>query len=315
MSAHPGGDSQIIGPDGVPIGVVRAEPPPPRWPGLHILLFALTLVSTTFMGGLMFGRLPDGLEDISFTELLLHPAVLGAGLSFSIPLMAILLAHEMGHYLTCRRYRLNATLPYFIPVPFGIGTMGAFIRIRSRLAGKQELFDVGAAGPLSGFIVAVPVLVAGIALSEVTTVPLEGSAIIFGEPLLFHVLNRLLHPGLPEGADLLMHPTAIAGWFGLLVTALNLLPFGQLDGGHITYAMFGSWQRRAAWPLLAVLVLLGFRWWGWWIWVVVALVMGVRHPWMPDEDVPLDPIRLRLGWLCLAILVLSLTPQPLRFIP
>lgn len=315
MSSYPPGDAQIIGPDGIPVGVVRPQPPPPERVGFHILLFVLTVVSTTVVGGFMFARIPVEQEIATLWELLRHPALLRDGLLFSLPLMAILLTHEMGHFIACRRYGLNATLPFFIPFPLGIGTLGAFIRIRSRLAGKQELFDVGAAGPLAGFAVTVPLLILGVSKIEPTEFTAESGALVFGEPLLFRFVLSLFHSGVPEGTGLLMHPTAAAAWFGLLVTALNLLPFGQLDGGHITYAMFGSRQRRAAWPLLAILALLGFRWFGWWIWVVVALVMGVRHPWMPDEDVPLDRRRMRLGWLCLAIFVLSLTPQPLRFIP
>lgn len=263
----------------------------------------------------MFARIPPdaGISTLHDLQRFL-PLLLREGLAFSIPLMTILASHEMGHFMACRRYGLNATLPYFIPFPLGIGTLGAFIRIRSRLAGKQELFDVGAAGPLAGFVVTMPFLVYGIAKIEPMVFPRETTALVFGEPLLFRVLVALFHSDLPDGMGLQMHPTAAAAWFGLLVTALNLLPFGQLDGGHITYAMFGSWQRRVAWPLLGILFVLGFRWWGWWIWVVVALVMGVRHPWMPDEDVPLDPARRRLGWLCLLIFLLCLTPQPLRFV-
>ena len=315
MNSYPPGDIEIIGPDGVPIGVVRPQHPRQQRTGFHLLLFVLTLITTTVVGGLMFARIPPEQEITSFWELLRHPALIRDGLTFSIPLLAILLAHEMGHYLTCRRYGLNATLPFFIPFPLGIGTLGAFIRIRSRLGSKQELFDVGAAGPLAGFAVTLPLLLYGVSQIEPFAAAPASGALVFGEPLLFKLSLSMFHSNLPEGMGLLMHPTAGAAWFGLLVTALNLLPFGQLDGGHITYAMFGAGQRRAAWPLLAILFLLGFRWWGWWIWVVVALVMGVRHPWMPDEDVPLDRGRMRLGWLCLAIFALSITPQPLRFIP
>ncbi|MFI5143625.1 MAG: site-2 protease family protein, partial [Thermoanaerobaculales bacterium] len=156
---------EIIGPDGVPVGVVRRPPPAPDRVWLHLLLLALTFASTTLVGGLAFSEVPAGFKPTSLLNLLLHPAVLRGGLLFSIPLLTILLAHEMGHYVACRYHRLNATLPFFIPVPFGIGTLGAFIRIRSPLMNKRELFDVGASGPLAGFIVALPVLFAGISLS------------------------------------------------------------------------------------------------------------------------------------------------------
>jgi membrane-associated protease RseP (regulator of RpoE activity) len=138
---------------------------------------------------------------------------------------------------------------------------------------------------------------------------------IFGEPLAFKAIAWLVHPNIPPGGDLFLHPLGFAAWFGLLVTALNLLPFGQLDGGHISYALFGAWQRRIAWPLLAVLVVLGFWWPGWWIWAVIALVMRVRHPWIPDEAAQLDPRRRLLGFLCIVVFLLCFTPEPIKLIP
>ena len=305
---------EIIGPDGVPVGVVRRSPPPPQRVWLHVVLLLATLASTTLVGGIAFGDLPPGFKPQTFWDLLFHPAVITAGFEFSVPLLVILLAHEMGHYVACRYHRLDATLPFFLPVPFGIGTLGAFIRIRSPLMTKRELFDVGASGPLAGFVVALPVLVAGIALSTPVAALPPGGAMIFGEPLAFKALAWLVHPGVPPGGDLLLHPVGFAAWFGLLVTALNLLPFGQLDGGHVAYAMFGRWQRRVAWPLLAVLVVLGFWWPGWWLWAVIALVMRVRHPWIPDEHGELDWRRRLLGWVCLAVFVVCFTPEPIKLI-
>jgi membrane-associated protease RseP (regulator of RpoE activity) len=313
--SSPGLEIQVIGPDGIPVGVVRPPPPAPRRVWLHVLLFAATLVSTTLVGGLAFGELPRGFRPHSFLELLFHPAVLRAGLEFSIPLLVILLTHEMGHYVACRRHRLDATLPFFIPVPFGIGTFGAFIRIRTPLLTKRELFDVGASGPIAGFIASLPVLLAGIALSRPVAHTPEAGVLIFGEPLAFKAVAWLVHPGIPPGGDLLLHPMGFAAWFGLLVTALNLLPFGQLDGGHISYALFGKWQRRIAWPLLAVLVALGFLWAGWWVWAVIALLLRVRHPWIPDEATPLDPRRRLLAWLCVALFVVCFTPDPIKILP
>jgi membrane-associated protease RseP (regulator of RpoE activity) len=313
--SSPGLELEIIGPDGIPVGVVRRPPPPPRRVWLHVLLFAVTLVTTTLVGGVAFGDLPPGFKPTSFAELLFHPAVLRAGFAFSVPLLVILLAHEMGHYIACRYHRLDATLPFFLPVPFGIGTLGAFIRIRTPLLNKRELFDVGASGPLAGFVVALPVLFAGIALSHPVAELPKGGVMIFGEPLAFKALAWLVHPEVPPGGDLLLHPVGFAAWFGLLVTALNLLPFGQLDGGHITYALFGPWQRRIAWPLLAVLAVLGFWWTGWWFWAVIALVMRVRHPWIPDEAAMLDPRRRLLGFLCIVVFVLCFTPEPIKLLP
>jgi membrane-associated protease RseP (regulator of RpoE activity) len=305
----------ILGPDGAPIGVIRPRPSAPTRLWLHALLLAVTVLTTTVFGGLAFGELPAGFKPHGLLALLLHPATVHAGLAFSLPLLVILLAHESGHYLACRHYALDASLPYFIPAPFGIGTFGAFIRIRSPLLTKRELFDVGAAGPLAGFIVALPVLLVGILLSKPVAELPTGGVMIFGEPLAFKALAALIHPHVPPGGDLLLHPTGSAGWFGLLVTALNLLPFGQLDGGHVTYAMFGGLQRRIAWPLLFALVALGFKWTGWWVWAAIALVMRVRHPWIPDEATMLDRRRMLVGWLCIAIFMLCFTPEPVKLLP
>ena len=313
--SEPSYEVEIIGPDGVPVGAVRPSPPPPQRIWLHLLLLGLTLVTTTVFGALAFADVPPEARGGSLLALITQPAFVRAGLSFSLPLLLILLAHEMGHYLACRHHRLDATLPYFLPVPFGIGTFGAFIRIRGPLRSKRELLDVGAAGPLAGFVVALPVLVAGIALSQPTAVLPETGVLIFGEPLAFKLLARLIHPELAAGGDLYLHPTGFAAWFGLFATALNLLPFGQLDGGHVTYALFGRLQRVLSWPLLVVLVALGFQWTGWWLWAVIALVMGVRHPWMPDQAVPLDPRRRLIGWACLALFALCFTPEPIKIIP
>ncbi len=312
---EPSYEVEILGPDGVTVGAVRPFPPPPQRVWLHVVLLGLTLVTTTLFGALAFADVPTAARNGSPLDLLTHPAFIRAGLSFSLPLLFILLVHEMGHYLACRHHRLDATLPFFLPVPFGIGTFGAFIRIKSPLRAKRELLDVGAAGPLAGFLAALPVLWLGIAASQPTPVLPETGLLIFGEPLAFKLLARVIHPQLALGGDLYLHPTGFAAWFGLFATALNLLPFGQLDGGHVTYALFGRLQRRMSWPMLLALVALGFQWTGWWLWAVIALVMGVRHPWMPDEAAPLDPRRRLIAWICLAVFALCFTPEPIRIIP
>jgi membrane-associated protease RseP (regulator of RpoE activity) len=314
----------IIGPDGVPIGVVRRPPPRPRRIWLHILLFLLTALFATLYGGVQYGeRASTLLPHLWFGfimppsvawRLLTSPAMLLEGLSFSLPLMTILFSHEAGHYLACRAHRLDATLPYFMPVPFGIGTLGAFIRIRAPFMSKRELMDVGAAGPLTGFIVTLPFLFAGVALSTPTTMAAPPGAVLYGEPIAFHAVGRLLHPSLLQGGDILVQPMAMAAWFGLLVTALNLLPFGQLDGGHVTYALLGKVHRRLAWPLLMLLVVLGLLWLGWWLWVVIALAMGVRHPWLPDQDARLDARRRIVGWACIVLFALCFTPTPVSIV-
>jgi len=298
-------------------GVVGFAPPVtyrPRW-WLHGTLFAITLFTTTFFGAFLAGTLPHSAAEGSLGRLLVDLAFYREGLKFSIPLLTILLCHEMGHYLACRRHRLLATPPFFIPAPFGIGTFGAVIRIKEPLRDKSQLLDVGVAGPIAGFVALIPFLVYGIAASTVTAIPAKHGFIVFGEPLLFKGIEYLLHPSLASGGDLLMHPVGTAAWFGLLVTALNMLPFAQLDGGHIAYALFGRLHRKAAWPLLLVLFVLGFRWSGWWLWTVIALVLGVRHPRMWDEDRPLDPRRRRVAWLTFVIFVLCFMPNPIRIVP
>ena len=192
----------------------------------------------------------------------------------------------MGHYLTCRRYGIEATLPFFIPAPTLIGTMGAFIRIKSPITRKRQLFDVGAAGPLAGFALALPALAIGLALSKtVPSLPREGT-IFFGDPLLLKILGRSPRQKSPRpGYDLIIHPVAFAGWVGALVTALNLFPIGQLDGGHIAYALFGTRARTLGRVFLAAFVVMGvFLWAGWLLWAGLILIIGTRHPRTWDDE-------------------------------
>jgi len=312
----------IIGPDGLPVGVVRRPPPPPARIWLHTLLFLVTCLSTTVLGAALFGPHADTIQSQPLwrflvtprmvAEILSGPAHLADGLLFSVPLMLILLCHEFGHYFACRAHHMRASLPYFLPVPFGIGTLGAFIRIRTPFLNRKELMDVGAWGPIAGFATTFPVLVVGIALSR--TVVITDAVVAggyFAEPLAFRALNLLMHPEVAAGADLLAHPIAMAGWFGLLVTMINLLPFGQLDGGHVTYALLGRKHRMLVLPLLAAVFLLGFLFPGWWIWMAIALAMGLVHPRLPGEDGPLDARSRVLGWACIIIFVLSFMVIPM----
>lgn len=320
--AAPGNEIHILGSNGGFHGVLRPQPPAPslgswlRTGGL----FLLTLVTTTAFAVLRsappewFENHAGGFGNTLF-QLFTDLSLLFQGLSFSLPLLAILLAHEMAHFWACRKYRLDASLPYFLPAPFGIGTLGAFIRIRSPLFTKRELLAVGASGPLAGFFVTLPFLYLGIAKSQVVAELPQGGYLIFGEPLLFNLLAKWVHPQLAQGGDLLLHPTAFAAWFGLLVTALNLLPFGQLDGGHIAYAALGRLHRLLAWPLLFGLVFLGLKWTGWWVWAIVALVMGVRHPWIPGEEEALGPQERLLALVAFAVFLLCFTPEPIKFVP
>lgn len=287
---------------------------------LNVLLFALTLLSTFVMGLTTWSLsylYADALEAGELLEInvdiLWDPEVVSLSLMYMIVLVGILLAHEMGHYLTCRRYRLNATLPFFIPLLNLIGTMGAFIRIRSPITRKHQLFDVGVAGPLAGFILTIPAVAYGLAHSKVIpALPLEES-ILFGEPLLFTLLGPLVMGSIPPGYDIVLHPVGFAGWVGTLVTAMNLFPIGQLDGGHVAYALFGPRTRKLAPYVLAGFVFMGvFFFAGWLVWAVLIGFLGLRHPPVLDEYIPLDPRRRFVGYLVLAIFVLCFIPDPIK---
>lgn len=246
------------------------------------------------------------------------PALLRVGLSFSLPMMLILLCHELGHYVLCRRYRIVATPPYFLPAPFAFGTFGAFIRIRSAIRDKRQLFDVGVAGPIAGFVVLVPILVYGIAHSvpaRITPAAEDGPATLLLQPgasLLSLLVTRLVHGPLAAGMVLDPHPFVLAAWVGLLATSLNLLPMSQLDGGHILYAAVGKLQWKLATPLWLVFLLAGFLFPGWWLWAFIVRVIGLRHPPVADESVELGPGRRAVALFALLMLLLCFMPVPLE---
>lgn len=308
-------------------------PPPPvrrrrfqhRW-SRHILLFVLTFFTTTFAQAQSFLLVPaaiyamwtTGQWDINPFMGFTWPIFLN-GLWYSLPLLTILSAHEFGHYFACRIHRVDATLPYFIPAPLPLtGTLGAVIRIREAFPSKNALFDIGVAGPIAGFVALVPFLVWGISLSEVDAVPVGEATLYFGEPLLWRLFEWLRFGSIPEGYDTFLNPMAFAAWWGMLATALNLLPFGQLDGGHIMYAALG---RRAAWVsaatlLIVLLLTLGSTSWSLFalMLVVMALMFGFRHPSIHDEDVPLDPTRRAVAIIAALIFIVCFTPVPINMI-
>ena len=285
-----------------------------RW-WLHVALFALTLGTTTVAGAAIAGL------TLSFGDI--SSAAVRAGLSFSMPLAAILLAHESGHYFAARRRGVNASPPFFIPIVPGwslIGTMGAFIRIRTPIFDRRTLFDLGVAGPLAGVVVAIPVLIAGIALSSWSPLPplalahqfivVGGDTFFLGDSLFFSALRLFI--GAPGTIQL--HPTAVAGWVGLLVTAFNLLPLAQLDGAHILYAMHARAQRVGAIVVWLALVALGLLWYGWWIWAVLALVVGrgkLTHPPVLSPHLGLDQRRTIIGWIAIALYIICFAPIPI----
>ena len=284
------------------------RPPPPRrrWvehPLFHLLLLVATFVTTTYFGGQLYRTDPR--------------AGFWGGLSFSIPLLLILGSHELGHYLTCRRYGLAATLPYFLPAPIPtlIGTFGALIRIKEPIRDRRALIDVGAAGPLTGFAVAIPFLLYGV--SRATPLPAASppGSILFHYPIAVRLAQAVTHTAPYTSAGVQEHPTFMAAWFGLLVTALNLLPIGQLDGGHVLRAIAGRRQPAISYAVLAASALTAFRGPTWAFFAVfAALFVGIRHPPVENESEPLGVGRALVGLACLVVFLLCFTPVPIQFL-
>ena len=283
---------------------------------LHVLLFTLTVASTTLVGA---GHYASFLGDFSAARGLPMPfrALLLRGLWYSGTILAILGCHELGHYFACRYYDVDASLPFFIPVPFLLtGTMGAFIRIREPIPSKRMLFDIGIAGPIAGFVVAVPALFIGLSMSHVVRLPADASNLLeLGEPMLFKFASWLLWGSQPDGYSLNMHPMAFAAWFGMLATALNLFPIGQLDGGHVSYAVLGPRSTSVTIAMIGVVISLAYFSSSWIVWTVLMLAMlvmfGPKHPRVFDEDVPLDRARRWMALAALIILGLCFTPAPI----
>jgi hypothetical protein len=283
---------------------------------LHILLLACTLLTTTIVGAGMqreFRRnvaftLEQNLE--AFTWLWTDPLALADGLPFSLTLLTILLAHEFGHYVACLYYRVDASLPYFLPAPTLIGTFGAFIRIRSAIYSKRALFDIGIAGPIAGFLFIIPTLAVGVAFSKVIPGIAEQGSVTFGTPALVWLAQQVVFPGV-QSSDIYLHPVARAAWIGTLATALNLLPIGQLDGGHILYSIVGDKHRSLSRLFALMLVPLGFLtgWWAWLFWAVVLFFLGTKHPVVYDHS-PLGQGRIQLGLAALVIFGLCFTFAP-----
>ncbi len=245
-----------------------------------------------------------------YVRLLHGDPIIWLGLEFSLPLLLILLAHEMGHYLECIHWRVDATLPFFLPSPTLFGTFGAFIRIKSPILSRRSLFDIGIAGPLAGFVVLVPVLIVGMMFSRTLAVPATGS-FEFGTPAILLILERLLFPHVPA-ARILLHPMVMAAWAGLLATAINLLPVGQLDGGHIVYATAGPRVHRiVSTVFVGILGVLGFWYWTWWAWAVVLFFFGRRHPLVYDQTA-LSASRWKLVAVACVIFLLSFSVIPVR---
>jgi membrane-associated protease RseP (regulator of RpoE activity) len=316
---------QVFDPERREIRVVVVRPPKRRY-WLHALLFMATVFTTLCIGARLQYNFSHNLpafssevsQDLDYWPwpwALQDWHRLLLGLPFSACLLGILTAHEFGHYVLCVRRRVYATLPFFIPAPTLIGTMGAFIRLKSPVRSRADLFDIGIAGPIAGFIAAIPVLVFGLLASKALTPEAANSDITFGLPLVFKIAHWVL--GLFGGAatridfrHLYLHPVALAAWFGMFATALNLIPGGQLDGGHLIFALRPRWHRPVS--TLCVLVLLPLCWYfwtGWLLWAVVLRLTGQRHPDVPSTP-GLDRKRWLLGFLAFLMLVLTVTPAP-----
>lgn len=275
---------------------------------LPIALFLVTLFTTLWAGAYAARSRPmQGAWDFLISD----PTVLAEGIPFAGTLLLILVTHEFGHYLFSRIHRVPASLPLFIPgPPHFIGTFGAVIRMRSPIMSRKALFDIGVSGPIAGFLVAVVALVIGLEWSEV--VPTEGVyGLHLGEPLLLQFVSWTVIGPLPDGYDVVLHPVAFAAWFGLFVTALNLIPLGQLDGGHVAYALWGERQRSVALAIVPVLLVLGFVGWpGWILWAGMATLVGLGHPPVQDPRTVLGRTRVWVAWFALAMFVLTFAPIP-----
>lgn len=278
---------------------------------LPLGLFLLTVFTTLWAGAY---QAYSGTIRGPVNFLLEYPQQLWNGIPFAGTLLFILVTHELGHYLLSKIHRVPASLPLFIPgPPHFIGTFGAIIRMRGPILNRRALFDIGVAGPLAGFVVAVLSLVVGLQLSTVVD-RTSTFGLQLGEPLLLQFLSWLVIGSLPPQADVLLHPVAFAAWFGLFVTSLNLIPIGQLDGGHVAYALWGNRQRTMAFAVVPVLIVLGFVGWpGWFIWAFMAGLWGIGHPPVMDPLTPLGKARKIVGWTALAIFILTFAPVPFSF--
>ena len=316
---HPLGNLKTSGPAGAvrtpveqeaEMSGAEEESPFSRWT-LPLLLFLLTVFTTLWAGAY---QAYSGTIRGPLVFLWEPPEMLWKGIPFAGRLLFILVTHEFGHFILSRIHRVPASLPLFIPgPPHFIGTFGAIIRMRGPILNRRALFDIGVAGPLAGFVVAVVALVIGLFLSTVVD-RTSTFGLQLGEPLLLKFMAWLIIGALPPEADVLLHPIAFAAWFGLFVTSLNLIPIGQLDGGHVAYALWGEGQRTMAFAVLPLLLMLGFVGWpGWFVWAFMAGMWGLAHPPVLDPQAPLGRGRILVGWIAFAVFVLTFAPIPFSF--
>lgn len=305
-----------------------------RLPIVHVALFFATVITTLGSGALMLGVDPFRTRVLEIGAIQLpYPSAVDAsalalGVTFALPFLGVLLSHEMGHYWAARYHRVRVSLPYFIPFPpyySVIGSLGAFIRLRGPTVRRSVLFDIGAAGPLASFFLSLPLLIVGLRWSTVfpgqasVTSPFliefVGQPVWLGNGVATHLLAAWFGPAQVGETLILLHPVALAGWIGLFVTALNLLPLGQLDGGHVLYALDPRGHVRWARLFLLSLIPLGILWWGWWAWAVLVLVVHrgrVAHPRVVQQEASLGIPRTLLGWLLIATFFLTFVPVPIH---
>ena len=290
--------------------------------GVPLILLTVSLVTTTAIGARFMQNFTDGLPAIAsdgdlwpWPWLIARPERFLLGWPFSLSLLAILLAHEFGHYIACRHHGIHATLPWVLPAPSLSGTAGAVIQIRSAIPNRQALMDVGVYGPIAGYLASLPVLTLGLMLSRSPAGPPKPSLIEFGKPLTLDLLHGILgrfHSGAPAFDQALRHPVLIAGWIGLFVTALNLIPGGQLDGGHILYALSPQVHRWTTRLLPLALLACGlFFWIGWLLWGLILLIPAMRHPRVPIEG-PLHRGQLLLSLVALLLFFLTCSIEPFK---
>ena len=292
-------------PDWAAVPTLAAATPSRRAYFLHALLFLATLV-TTIVAGMIW----EGLNPLA------RPDLFYRGLPYAATLMAILLCHEMGHYLTARYYGMDVTLPYFIPSPIPpVGTFGAFIRMKSPPLNRRALLYVAAAGPIAGFCVALPAMFYGYSTSEVVANSQMGFGFRLGEPLLLQMMGQAVVGALPPDTTLSLNSVGMAAWFGILVTMFNLLPMGQLDGGHIVYAFVGARARYVTWGLVAGLLAMGLLMWeGWLVWALIGFFVSRRHPTVLDPYTPLDLRSRAVAGVAFVILILCFMPLPVQVV-
>lgn len=289
------------------IGIISTSTDKPK-PWLHLLLFIATFITTLWAGAQYEGGQPlSRITDLT------------SGIPFSLSLLAILSGHELGHYFVSRKMRMNTTLPYFIPVPpiffLSLGTFGALIKTQSIIPDRKALIRVGLSGPVIGFLIAVPITIIGLMTSRIQPAPIDGMYLRLGDSLIFYLLGKIIHPAIPAGMDIYLNSMAFAGWIGLFITGLNLLPIGQLDGGHVIYGIMFKKRKIIYLPLAAGILICGILLWsGWLFWGALAFFLSRRDPLIKNSISPLSAKDKLLALVFLLLLILTFTPQPFNLV-